>query len=86
MDGLTTHTPSELRSSWARRSVSSKMAALAAIMHVLLVPMLMLGGLITESEQMHGQLATRDRRPVGPGADPRRACPDGPLHRPDALG
>ena len=38
--------------SWARRSVTFKIAAIGAIILVLLVPMLMLGGLIAERESL----------------------------------
>ncbi|HEX9951015.1 MAG TPA: cell envelope integrity protein CreD [Rubricoccaceae bacterium] len=44
--------PADPKPSWARRSVTFKIAAIGAIILVLLVPMLMLGGLISERESL----------------------------------
>ena len=53
MDSHTTASPRPVsKASWARRSVTFKIAAIGAIILVLLVPMLMLGGLISERESL----------------------------------
>lgn len=44
--------PSEARSAWARRSVSLKLAAIALLTLVLLVPLLLLRGLIDERQRL----------------------------------
>ena len=44
--------PARPKASWARRSVTLKMVAIGFIVLVLLVPMLMLGGLISEREAL----------------------------------